>query len=153
VIVRIKYIIDVSLTEDFMFATAVSYLEYYVIRLTNYYQNVSIWALIEPAIAICCMSASTWRPLFHSLREKTSVPSGYGAATGNRYFTKNATAAPVSKSNFGISRNHSGYVKSMTDKDDGSYDDSIALRSLALSPGTRRSEEDDSKFFYPQGLR
>jgi len=112
------------------------------LRSANMVQNVSIWALIEPAIAICCMSASTWRPLFHSLREKTSVPSGYGGGA-SRYFTKNATAAPVSKSNFGISRNHSGYVKSMTDKDDGSYEDSIALRSLALSPGTRRSEGDD----------
>ncbi|PVH84107.1 hypothetical protein DL98DRAFT_93187 [Cadophora sp. DSE1049] len=38
VIVRIKYIVDVSLTEDFMFATA----------------NVTLWAMIEPAIAICC---------------------------------------------------------------------------------------------------
>jgi hypothetical protein len=89
------------------------------------------------------MSASTWRPLFHSLREKTSVPSGYASATANRYFTKGGTAAPVRKSSFGISRNHSGYVKSMNDKDNESYEDSIAMRSLALSPGARRSEGDD----------
>lgn len=90
------------------------------------------------------MSASTWRPLFHSLRDKTSVPSGYGlGGTANRYFNKGATAGPGQKSKMSISRNHSGYVKSMNDKDTGSYDDSIALRTLAVGPGGRRSEGDD----------
>ncbi|KAL2062079.1 hypothetical protein VTL71DRAFT_6345 [Oculimacula yallundae] len=133
VIVRIKYIIDVSLTEDFMFATA----------------NVSIWALIEPAIAICCMAASTWRPLFNSLREKTSMPSGYGvrAGTGNGYFNNGSKGHSHQNNTFGLSRNHSGYTKRMDDEETSSYDD-VVLQSLAEGPGTGRrisDGDDDTK--------
>lgn len=132
VIVRIKYIVDVSLTEDFMFATA----------------NVSIWAMIEPAIALCCMSASTWRPLFKSLLEKTLTPTGYAsqpAGSGNRYFRSGSKIPTNQNSNFGLSRNHGGYMKSVDSKEMDSYDDSIAMRSLATGPGVsgRRSEGDE----------
>ncbi|KAH7379969.1 hypothetical protein BKA64DRAFT_686770 [Cadophora sp. MPI-SDFR-AT-0126] len=127
VIVRIKYIVDVSLTEDFMFATA----------------NVTLWAMIEPAIAICCMSASTWRPLFRSLREKTTVPSagGYLHASSNNTnkhtkstsnFFQSTKSKTGQNNTFRMSRSHNGYMRSIdgNDKETGSYDDSIALRSL-----------------------
>ncbi|KAK0113325.1 hypothetical protein ONS95_013581 [Cadophora gregata] len=132
VIVRIKYIVDVSLTEDFMFATA----------------NVSLWAMIEPAIAICCMSASTWRPLFRSLREKTTVPSGGGyfhASSNNHthrdtkltsnFFSRSTKSGQ--NNTFPLSRSHNGYMRSIddNDKETGSYDDSIALRSLEHGNG------------------
>lgn len=50
--------------------------------------------------------------------------------------------------NFGLSRNHSGYIQGVDDKETGSYDDAIALRTLAVGPGTigtsgRNSEGDD----------
>ena len=123
-------------------------------RITDYsiIQNVSIWALIEPAIAICCMSASTWRPLFNSLREKTTTPTGgYGfrsAGAGNQYIKSGSTIPPNQSNPFGLSRNHSGYMKSVDAKEMGGYDDSIALRSLAVGTVTmgtsgRTSEGDD----------
>ncbi|KAH6721454.1 hypothetical protein DL95DRAFT_463428 [Leptodontidium sp. 2 PMI_412] len=180
VIVRIKYIVDVSLTEDFMYATAVGHLfhsshavlealgyprvlappfwlEYTTIQhKSSFYlhadipifQNVSIWALIEPAIAICCMSASTLRPLFKSLRDKTSAPSGYGiqpTGPGNRYFKSGSNPVQSKQdNNFGSSRNHSGYTKRMdNNQETGSYDDAIALRTLVVGADGRTSEGDD----------
>ncbi|KAH7370002.1 hypothetical protein BKA65DRAFT_10025 [Rhexocercosporidium sp. MPI-PUGE-AT-0058] len=130
VIVRIKYIVEVSLTEDFMFATA----------------NVSIWALIEPAIAICCMAASTLRPLFKSLREKTSTPGSYGlqpSGPGNRYFKSGSHSQSTKENSFGLSRNHSGYVKRTDNQETGSYDDAIALRTMVVGASGRTSEGDD----------
>lgn len=56
VIVRVYYVSKVDPAADFLFATS----------------NVSIWSMIEPAIGICCMAASTYRPLFKSLVDKTS---------------------------------------------------------------------------------
>lgn len=97
------------------------------------------------------MSASTWRPLFNSLREKTLAPSGYGfqaAGSGNLYFKSGSKVPTNQNSNFGLSRNHSGYMKSVDTKETGSYADSIALQSLAtglgaMGVGGRRSEGDD----------
>ncbi|KAH9221858.1 hypothetical protein DL95DRAFT_455211 [Leptodontidium sp. 2 PMI_412] len=93
VIVRIKYIVDVSLTEDFMFATAPT-------------------------------------------------------RSANRYFKSESKIPTNQNSNFGLSRNHSGYMKSVDSKEMGSYEDSIALQSLATGPGAmgvsgRGSEGDD----------
>ncbi|PMD46677.1 hypothetical protein L207DRAFT_451239, partial [Hyaloscypha variabilis F] len=55
VIIRIEYVRLVNLTVDFLFAVS----------------NVSIWSMVEPAIGICCMAASTFRPLFASLKDKS----------------------------------------------------------------------------------
>jgi hypothetical protein len=59
VVIRMYYVHAVNLTDDFLYATS----------------NVSIWSMIEPAIGICCMAASTYRPLFKSLIDKTSMLS------------------------------------------------------------------------------
>ena len=110
--------------------------------------------MIEPSIAICCLSASTWRPLFYTLREKSSGASGYAPQTGgsnNRYFMSRSNEQSHSQSNnFRLSRNHTGYTKREDgdDKETGSYDDAIALRTLATGPGIiggsrRMSEGDD----------
>lgn len=62
--------------------------------------------------------------------------------SANRYFNGSA-ARGARQSGLGLgSRNHTGYLQTMDDKETGSFDDSIALRSLA-SPGTRGSDGDD----------
>ncbi|KAG9245610.1 hypothetical protein BJ878DRAFT_7897 [Calycina marina] len=61
VIMRIKFIRDVSLTQDFLFAIS----------------NVVVWSMIEPCIGICCLSIVTFRPLFRSLSDQTTSRSKY----------------------------------------------------------------------------
>jgi len=52
-------------------------------------------------------------------------------------------AALVQKSDFGINRTHNEYAKSILDKDSRNFDGSIALRSLVLGHGRRRSDVDE----------
>jgi hypothetical protein len=117
VIVRIEYVRLVNLTVEFLFAVS----------------NVSIWSMIEPAIGICCMAASTFRPLFSSLRDKpttnyypSNTPSGHKSGThGSRVHGEG--------NNFKMSRsmNNKGYLKSVdVTGDSDSFEDVIAMEVL-----------------------
>jgi hypothetical protein len=124
VIIRIEYVRLVNLTVDFLFAVS----------------NVSIWSMIEPAIGICCMAASTFRPLFSSLKDK-SVTSYYQSNIRSGHIrggtgTQGSGVYGESK-NFRLSRSmrsgsKAGYLKSV-DMMDGridSFEDIIAMENL-----------------------
>jgi hypothetical protein len=117
VIIRIAYIRKVNLTIDFLFATS----------------NVSIWSIVEPAIGICCMAASTYRPLFKSLMDKASTrgygynskPSGYHTGAGSSYI--------MSRHGYIISKdtttaNRDGSPSSLSKSN--SFDDVIVMESF-----------------------
>jgi hypothetical protein len=122
VIIRIEYVRRVNLTIDFLFAVS----------------NVSIWSMIEPAIGICCMAASTFRPLFSSLKDK-SVTSYYQSNTRSGYMRTGTFDSRVhgEGGNFRLSRSmrngsKSGYLKSVDMKDGrvDSFEDVIAMENL-----------------------
>jgi hypothetical protein len=122
VIIRIEYVRLVNLTIDFLFAVS----------------NVSIWSMIEPAIGICCMAASTSRPLFSSLKDK-SATDYYQSNSRSGHMRSGTNFSRVHGENkkFGLSRSmrsgsKSGYLKSVDVKDGtvDSFEDVIAMENL-----------------------
>lgn len=121
VIVRLEYVRIVNHSIDFLFATS----------------NVTIWSMIEPAIGICCMAASTYRPLFASLKDKSTA--NYASNTkGSGYFPgAGALGSRVhgESNNFRLNRSMrkgNGYLRSteVRDEETDSFEDVIALESL-----------------------
>jgi hypothetical protein len=121
VIIRIEYVRLVNLTIDFLFAVS----------------NVSIWSMIEPAIGICCMAASTFRPLFSFLKDK-SATDHYQSNSRSGYMRSGTNFSRVHGENkkFRLSRSmrsgsKSGYLKSVDVKDGtvDSFEDAIAMES------------------------
>jgi hypothetical protein len=122
VIIRIEYVRLVNLTIDFLFAVS----------------NVSIWSMIEPAIGICCMAASTFRPLFSSLKDK-SATDYYQSNSRSGHMRSGTNFSRVHGENkkFRLSRSmrsgsKSGYLKSVDVKDGtvDSFEDVIAMENL-----------------------
>jgi hypothetical protein len=122
VIVRIEYVRLVSLTIDFLFAVS----------------NVSIWSMIEPAIGICCMAASTFRPLLTALKDK-SVTGHYPSSmrSGHMKSITNFSWVQGQNNKLRLSRNirggsKSGYLKSVDEKDGrvDSFEDVIVMENL-----------------------
>ncbi|PMD25880.1 hypothetical protein NA56DRAFT_564534 [Hyaloscypha hepaticicola] len=105
VIIRIEYVRLVKISPDFLFAVS----------------NVSIWSMIEPAIGICCMAASTFRPLFSSLRDK---PKTYYHSNNPGTHTSSRVHGAGNTFKMSRSMNNKGYLKSIdaTGKSDSSED-------------------------------
>jgi hypothetical protein len=93
--------------------------------------------MIEPAIGICCMAASTFRPLFSSLRDKPKT-NYYRSNTpsGHRSGTHSSSRVHGAGNTFKMSRsvNNKGYLKSVdattgTGKSD-SFEDVLVIEGL-----------------------
>jgi hypothetical protein len=119
VIVRIEYVRLVNLTVEFLFAVS----------------NVSIWSMIEPAIGICCMAASTFRPLFSSLKDKPKTGYYHSNTHSGHKSGTHGSRVHGEGNNFKMSRsmNSKGYLKSVdvtgTGKSD-SFEDVITMEML-----------------------
>jgi hypothetical protein len=114
------YVHKVDLSIDFLYATS----------------NVSIWSMIEPAIGICCMAASTYRPLFKSLLEKTS--NSTHLPTQRSFHTKKDSILTRNGSVF--SKSKFGSVKSNHTKNSDSFDFEMKMDSYettAEGPGKK----------------
>jgi hypothetical protein len=94
--------------------------------------------MIEPAIGICCMAASTFRPLFSSLKDK-SVTSYDQSNTRSGHIRTNTLGSRVhgEGNDFRLSRSmrngsKGGYLKSVDMKDGrvDSFEDVIAMENL-----------------------
>lgn len=118
VIVRIEYVRLVKISVEFLFAVS----------------NVVIWSMIEPGIGICCMAASTFRPLFSSLKDKpktgyypSNTPSGHRSGT-------HGSRVHGAGNNFKMSRsmNSKGYLKSVdaTSGKSDSFEDVLVIEGL-----------------------
>ncbi|KUJ14564.1 uncharacterized protein LY89DRAFT_590129, partial [Mollisia scopiformis] len=119
VIIRIYYVHKVDLASDFLYATS----------------KVSIWSMIEPAIGICCMAASTYRPLFKSLLEKVS---GTTHIQTKRSIHTRSKSDPVRSGSSMFSRSKSGSVKSNHTKNSDSFDFEMRMETFettAEGPG------------------
>jgi hypothetical protein len=131
VIIRIEYIRIVNLTADFLFATS----------------NVSIWSIVEPALGICCMAASTYRPLFKSLMDKASThgynskPSGYHTGAGSSYIMSRHGYIKSKDTTISTTSSKDGNAPSSKSN---SFDDVIAMErveSKAEGPSRKGSKK------------
>ncbi|KAF8860536.1 hypothetical protein BDZ45DRAFT_688317 [Acephala macrosclerotiorum] len=138
VIIRIYYVHQVEDATDFLFATS----------------KVSIWSMIEPAVGICCMAASTYRPLFKSLLDKTMVTT---RARTQRTFNDPEDPIGRSDSTTGL-RSKTGSVNSSHTKNSDSFDFEMKMEShhtTAEGPGKkgwRRKAKDEDKWDFKDGI-
>ncbi|CZR65679.1 uncharacterized protein PAC_15579 [Phialocephala subalpina] len=121
VIIRIYYVHQVEDATDFLFATS----------------KVSIWSMIEPAVGICCMATSTYRPLFKSLLDKT-----LSTTRARTQATFNSPEEPIGRSDSTtVLRSKIGSVKSNHTKNSDSFDFEMNMEShhtTAEGPGKKR---------------
>lgn len=123
VFIRIYYISRVALGNNFLYVTS----------------KVSIWSMIEPAIGICCMAASTYRPLFNTLAEKITTQS----SNRTKDLVSNGSI-PLHGNNFRLSRSMRGYLKSTDTKNSNSFDDALVMEAMeSRAEGPRASRADD----------
>lgn len=81
--------------------------------------------MIEPAVGICCMAASTYRPLFKSLLDKTLA-----ATRARTQRTFNDLGEPMGRSDSTkVLRSRIGSVKSTHTKNSDSFDFEMQMES------------------------